>query len=154
MATTKNCSKCQKGKGSFFCIGCEAYFCKRDYEDHRAKMANQLDGFIKDRNTLQEEMKTITQDNHFPSALLTQIDDWERATIEKVKNTAEQTRQQIIKFPNSKKVETESRFEKFCQDLISLKETGDFVEHDLKHLKQTVDISNKNLLTPNVFNNN
>ncbi|CAF1254625.1 unnamed protein product [Rotaria sordida] len=81
----------------------------------------------------------ITQNNYVPSVVLMEIDDWERTTIEKVKTVAEQARQQLIKLPKSKKVETESRFEKFCQDLISLKETGDFVEHDLKYLQQTVD---------------
>lgn len=145
----KSCSKCEKGKGTFYCIGCEVYFCKRDYDDHRTEMTNELDGFIEDRNTLQEKINTTAQNNHDPSSLLTEIDDWERTTIEKIKNVAEQTRQRAIQLPNSKKLETKSQFEKFCQDLIQLKETGDFVEYDLKHLKEIVHQLNRNLMRLN-----
>ncbi|CAF1180524.1 unnamed protein product [Adineta steineri] len=145
MATPKNCSKCTKGKGSFFCIGCEEYFCKKDYGDHRAMMDNELDRFIEDCNTLQEKINTITQNKNFDSLLLTEIDNWEKTIIDKVKKVAEQVREQFIKLASAKEMETKSKFEKYRQNLNQLKETGDFVEHDLKYLELTVYQLNQDL---------
>jgi hypothetical protein len=42
-------------------------------------------------------------------------------------------------------VEIKSHFEKFSQELVQLKETEDFVEHDLKRLQQTVHELNQEL---------
>jgi chromosome segregation ATPase len=145
MATPKSCSKCEKGTGAYYCVGCEAYFCKRDYQQHREKMANQLDGFIENRNELQEQINKVTDEKGFRSPLLAEIDDWQRTTIEKVEKVAKQARQQVIELLNSKKVNIKSRFANFSQELIQLKETEDFVEYDLKRLEQTVHQLNEEL---------
>jgi chromosome segregation ATPase len=145
MATSKSCSKCKKGKGAYFCIGCEEYFCKKDYHEHREKMANKLEGFIGDRNGLHVKINNITQQKDFRSPLLTQIDEWETATIRKVKEVAQKARQQVEKLLNGKKLEIKAQFEKFSQELVELKETEDFVENDLKRLEQTIQQLNQDL---------
>ncbi|CAF0815890.1 unnamed protein product [Adineta steineri] len=108
-------------------------------------MDNELDRFIEDCNTLQEKINTITQNKDFNIPLLTEIDDWEKMIIEKVKKVAEQVREQVIKLPNEKEMETKFNFEKYRQNLNQLKETGDFVEYDLKYLEQTVYQLNQDL---------
>jgi len=101
-------------------------------------MANQLDGFVENRNELQEKINKATQEKDIRSPLLVEIDDWQRTTIEKVEKVAEQARRQVLKLLNSKKVNIKSQFENFSQELIQLRETEDFVEYDLKRLEQTV----------------
>jgi chromosome segregation ATPase len=145
MATSKQCSMCEKGTGKYFCIGCEEYFCKKDFHNHREILNNELDGFVEDRNTLQEKIAKATQQKNILSPLLLQIDDWQKKMIENVKQAAEQARQHVIRMLNSKQIEINSKFEKFSQELINLKETEDFVEPDLKRLKQTINQLNQDL---------
>jgi DNA primase len=108
-------------------------------------MANQLDGFIEDCNDLQDKINKAMEHKNFDSPLLIEIDEWEKTTIEKVKQVAEQARQQVVQLMNSKKVKIKAQFEKFSQKLIQLKEPNDFVEHDLKQLEQTVHQLNQDL---------
>ncbi len=145
MAAPKSCSKCEKGRGTFHCVGCDAYFCRRCYERHRQEMANQLEGFIGQHNELRQQINKETEEKNFDSPLLIEIEDWQRKTIEKVKKVAEQAKQQIVKLLNSKKTEIKSEFEKFSEELIQLKESEDFLEYDLERLKQTVDQLNQKL---------
>jgi predicted protein tyrosine phosphatase len=145
MATSKSCSKCEKGKGVYFCTGCEEYFCKKDYHDHREKMVNKLEGFIGDRNGLHVKINNVTHQKDSRSPLLIQIDEWQIAIIKKVEEIAEQARRQVERLLNTKKVEITAQFEKFSQELIELKETEDFIENDLERLEQTIQQLNQDL---------
>jgi chromosome segregation ATPase len=138
MATSERCSNCEKGAGICFCTGCKKYFCKKDFNNHREILNNELHGFIEDRNTLQEKITKATQQKNTRSPLLLQIDDWQKAMIENVKQAAEQARKQVLQMLTTKQIEITSEFEKISQELINLQETEDFVEPDLKRLKQTI----------------
>jgi vacuolar-type H+-ATPase subunit I/STV1 len=145
MATSEGCSMCEKGAGAYFCIGCKKHFCKKDFHNHRETLNNELYGYIEDRNTLQEKISKPNQQKNICSPLLLQIDEWQQQTIEKVKQAAEQARQQVMQILNSKGTEITSEFEKLSQELIQLKETEDFTEQDLKRLKQTINRLNEDL---------
>jgi hypothetical protein len=145
MAAPKSCSKCEKGRGTFHCVGCDAYFCKKCHQQHRDDMADQLEGLIGNRNELRQQINKETEEKNFGSPLLIEIEDWQTKTIEKVKRVAEQAKQQVVKLLNSKKTEIKSEFEKFSEKLIQLKENDDFLEYDLERLKQTVDQLNQKL---------
>ncbi len=136
---------CEKGSGIYFCTGCNKNFCKKDFQNHRETLNNELYGIIEDRNILQEKMPNSTQQKDICSPLLLQIDQWQKATIEKVEQAAEQARQQVRQILNSKRTEMTSEFEKFSQALVQLKETEDFAEQDLKKLKQTFTRLNQDL---------
>ncbi len=145
MATQDHCSVCEKGKGAYFCIGCKKHFCKKDFQNHREILTNELDRFVEDRNALQETITKATQQKDISSPLFSQIDQWQKITIEKVKQTADQARQNVTQILHSKRAEITSDFEKLSKELIQLKETEDFAEKDLKRLKQTIDQLNRDL---------
>ena len=145
MAASRPCSTCPKGTGIYFCTGCEKYFCKRDFHSHRETLNNQLDVCIEDRNALQGKMPKPVLPKNVRSPLLSQIDAWQQQTIEKVKQAAEQVRQQVIKIINSKQMDLTSAFEKLSKELVELKETEDFAEQDLKRLKETTNRLNQQL---------
>jgi uncharacterized coiled-coil DUF342 family protein len=136
---------CEKGRGTFFCVGCQAYFCKKCHQQHRDDLGNQLEGFIGNHNELKYQITKATEEKNLDSPLLAEIEDWKRKTVEKVEKVAEQAKKQVIKLLNSKKTEIKSEFEKFSQKLIQLKENEDFIESDLEHLKQTIDQLNQKL---------
>ncbi len=145
MATTNRCSMCEKGAGAYFCTGCKAYFCMKDLKNHHGQLVNELDILVEDRNTLQEKLNKVTRQNDSPSPILSQIDEWQRATIEKVKQAANQARQQVTRILDFKHSEIAASFEKFSKELVHLKETEDFYHDDLTRLQQMLLVLNEDL---------
>ena len=145
MATPKQCSVCKKPTGAYTCTGCEAYFCTKDLRTHREKLANEMEGVIGHRNDLQDKMNKANQEKDSDSPLLSQINEWQKINIEKVKQVADRARQQVIKLQNSKRVEMTSQFDKLSEELSQLKESKDYVEHDLTRLNQAIHQLNQDL---------
>jgi predicted protein tyrosine phosphatase len=138
MANSKQCSTCQKYVAAMHCIGCDSYFCAKDFRGHRQKLFNKMDGIIGERNELQEQINTIAQLNDTQSPLIGKINEWEKITIEKVKKTAKHAREQASQLLNSKRVKITNEFKSFSQELVDLKESENFVEYDLTRLQQMV----------------
>jgi chromosome segregation ATPase len=136
---------CEKGSGAYFCTGCKAYFCMKDLKNHHAQLLNELDVLVEDRNALHQKLSKDTKPNNSSSPLLAQIDEWQRATMEKVKQAADEARQQVTKILNSERSEITTKFENFSKELIRLKETEDFVHDDLTRLQQMIRQLNQDL---------
>ncbi|CAF0730123.1 unnamed protein product [Adineta steineri] len=101
-------------------------------------IASELDTLIEDHNNLQDKINQKIQCNNSNNSLFIQIDEWQRTTIEKVKQVAEQARQQVIKLLDSQTLEIKAEFDKLSEELTRLKATKNLVEEKLKQLKQTV----------------
>jgi hypothetical protein len=84
MAKANRCSTCQKQPGAMYCIGCDAYFCAKDFRGHREILFHEMDGLVGERNDLQEKINKATQNNDCRSPLIEQINKWEKTTIDKV----------------------------------------------------------------------
>jgi len=138
MTTSKQCSTCQKPTGIMHCTGCDAHFCSKDFRTHRDTLFKEMDKIVEERNVLQAKISQTTQTSDSRHPLIEQIDEWEKTTIRKVQETAEQTREQVHKALSSKRVKITNEFKSFSQKLADLKETEDFVEHDLARLKQMI----------------
>jgi hypothetical protein len=139
MATSKRCSSCKKELGPMHCTGCDAYFCAKDFRKHREGLFTKMDGVVEERNKLQDEINKTAQRNDQRSPLITKINEWQEATIEKVKHVAAQARQQVVQLLSSKQVQITTEFQTFSQELAHLKETENFVEHDLTRLKLMIE---------------
>ena len=121
------------------CTGCEKYFCWKDFETHRNDMFVELDKIVEERNRLQEALNNEIPRNDETSPLLEQIDQWQRSTIAKVKQVAAQVRQQTVELLNRKQAKISEEFKSFSQELVKLRESENYVEHDLGRLKQKID---------------
>ena len=90
------CATCgNKGVGIFRCEGCLQVFCRKHLNEHRDVLSHQLDEIVLEHDTLQQtivENKGM-QDNQHP--LLKQIDQWERDSIRKIQQLADEVRQQV-----------------------------------------------------------
>ncbi len=102
-----------------------------------------LDELTVDRNDLQEKINKISLEKQSGSLLLSRIDEWQQITIEKVKQAAEQARQQVLKIMNSKREEIERQFQTLSQEFEQLRETEGVLEQDLARLKQQIGQLNK-----------
>jgi hypothetical protein len=138
MATSNRCSVCRQEIGVLICPGCNAYFCMKDLRGHREKLSTELDRVIEERAGLQEKINRTTQHSVSSSPLIVQIDQWQNDMIRSVKQVAEQARRHVFELSDSKRVKLGTEFMTFSQELAHLKETQNFVEHDLTRLKQRV----------------
>ncbi|CAF3449251.1 unnamed protein product [Rotaria sp. Silwood1] len=97
-----------------------------------------MDVLIEYRNEFQDKINTAIQKDDLYGPLFEQIDQWQKMMTEKVNLVAEHTRQQVAQLLNSKRVKLSNDFKRFSQELIHLKETENFVEHDLTRLKYII----------------
>jgi DNA repair exonuclease SbcCD ATPase subunit len=138
MASSSCCSVCLQGAGTFYCPGCKAYFCDDDFRNHREMLVHGLD-------ELQEKINKASSQKHSGSSLLSQIDAWQKDTIQKVKQTAQQARQQVSKILNSKQKEITRQFRTVSQELKQFKQTKGVLEQDLSRLKNQIEQLHKDL---------
>ncbi|CAF4141787.1 unnamed protein product [Adineta steineri] len=145
MAKSNQCSTCQKPTGIILCTGCDGYFCTKDFRGHREILFTEMEKLVEERNKVKEKINKPTNGNDTNNPLIEEINAWEKTTIEKVRQTAEQVRQQANHLMNSKSVKITNEFRSFSEELANMKETEDYVEHDLARLKQKIDQFNVDL---------
>ena len=145
MASLSSCSTCEKGVGTCFCPLCQSYFCDDDFRDHRGMLVNKLVGLTVDRDSIQEKINKAGSNKQSGSSLLAQIDQWQQVTIAKVKQAAEEARQQVNKVMNSKLEKIVQEFQVLTQELKKLTETKGILEQNLTSLKRQIDQLNQNL---------
>jgi chromosome segregation ATPase len=139
MATSKECSMCNEDAGLMHCTGCDKYFCWRDFRSHRDGMFTEMDKIVEERNHLQDAINNAVQHNDEQNPVIKEIEKWRNDTIKKVEKIAAQARQQAIQLLNMKQKKINTEFKSFSQELAKLKESENFVEHDLRRLNQMID---------------
>jgi uncharacterized Fe-S cluster-containing radical SAM superfamily protein len=90
------CATCgNKGIGIFRCEGCLQVFCRKHLNEHRDLLSHQLDEIVLEHDSLQQSIveNKETQNNQHP--VLRQIDKWEKDSIRKIQQLAEEARQQL-----------------------------------------------------------
>jgi hypothetical protein len=143
--TTNRCSVCQKQLGTSYCTGCGVYFCTKDFKSHRGVLFNEMNTLMAHRNDLQDKITKATQSSESHSPLLVKIDEWQKRMMEKVRIVADHTRQHVIELLNLKRVRLNNDFQRFSDELFDLKQTENFVEHDLSRLKYMIHQFNQEL---------
>lgn len=121
-----------------YCIGCDQYFCAKDFRGHREGIFGEMDKIVESRNQLQETINNSVQLGDQNSPVIAEIDNWEKTTIKKVQEVAAQAREQTIQLLNVNRVKIQTEFRSFSQELAALKESEDFVEHDLARLNKLI----------------
>jgi len=90
------CATCgNKAVGIFRCEGCLQVFCRKHLNEHRDLLSHQLDEIVLEHDTLQQTIveNKSTKNNQHP--VLKQIDEWEKNSIRKIQQLAEEARQQL-----------------------------------------------------------
>jgi hypothetical protein len=101
-------------------------------------MFTEMEKIIEERNHLQDVINNAIQSHDQQSPILEQIDEWQNRTIEKIKQVAAQARQQAIQLLGAKQMKINTEFKSFSQELANLKESENYVEHDLIRLNQMI----------------
>jgi hypothetical protein len=145
MASSKRCSACEKELGPMYCTGCEKYFCWKDFTTHREGMFTVIDKIVEERNRLQDAINNEIQHSDQPNPLIEEINQWQKSTIKKIELVAAQARAQATELLNAKRVKINIEFKSFSQELARLRESKNYVEHDLTRLNQMISQFKKDL---------
>jgi hypothetical protein len=127
-AQRKPCSKCEKGVGIFTCDGCQQSFCRKHADEHRQELATQMDVIGQEYDVIQRDINRET-DEH---PLLRRIDAWERETINKIHQVANQARTELNQLTSETKQELRTIMNILTNELQSSRESEDYTELDLK----------------------
>ena len=139
MASSKQCDTCSRPSASIHCIGCDKYFCNRDFVGHRNVLSGEIEKIVENRNQVQEAINnSIQPGNAQHSPVIAEIDKWEKTIIKKVKDVAAKTRERAIQLLTSNQTKIQTEFKKFSQELAALRESEDFIEPDLDRLNQMI----------------
>ncbi|CAF1083760.1 unnamed protein product [Adineta steineri] len=132
MSSKRPCVACENkdaNNGIFKCEGCLQIFCLKHTNEHRYFLDYQLDDIIL-------EHKTLFNENQQQSSLLfDQINQWEKDSILKIKQTAQKTRKEIQGLFESQKQYTKENFSDLAKQLENARENHEYIENDLHRWK-------------------
>jgi hypothetical protein len=96
------CATCaNKSAGIFRCEGCLQVFCRKHLNEHRDLLSHQLDEIIIEYDILQQAIVEDKNKQNKQHPILKEIDKWEKDSIVKIQQVAEEARQQVKKLTNS-----------------------------------------------------
>lgn len=139
MATTPGrtrCKKCGKEKVTSKCSGCFEDFCYTHLGEHRQELSKQLDEIEVHRDQFQQKIAEQAANNTQKHALIQQINQWESESIERIKKTAEETRQLIEKLSSESTDRVEQNLNQLAAEVKHCREEDDIMETDLQKWKE------------------
>jgi DNA repair exonuclease SbcCD ATPase subunit len=146
--TGKNhCAICGKERRTVLCDGCSQTFCYNHLNDHRQELSKQLDEVEVTRDLFRQ---TLTEQTSQPRKhqLMKEIDDWERDSINKIQQAANEARQLLSKHINGHITEIEVQLNKLTDQLRQSRQDNDFVETDLNQWKEELHRLKEELTKP------
>jgi alpha-L-arabinofuranosidase len=123
------------------CKGCLKDLCRNHFNEHRDKLSTDLHKvFDRHDNILQELQLKIHReskpsDNNHARAILQQIDQWEKITIKRVSQAANEARQDVERLFDRKAEhdQLKQKVAKMTEALKQQQESESFVETDIDH---------------------
>lgn len=146
--TNRNlCYTCGKAKGISKCEGCSKIFCYNHFGDHRQELNQQLEEVETNRDIFRQTLteQTVEPQKH---ALIQQINEWERDSIIKIRQTAEEARKMLLTQTTKHITEIEVKLNKLTDQLRQSRQENDFVETDIRHWKEQIIHLTKELTIP------
>jgi chromosome segregation ATPase len=144
------CITCDKEKSTVRCDGCSQPFCYNHLVNHRQELSKQLDEIevMSDlfRQTLLEH--TEAPEKH---ACIKQIDEWERDSIEKIRETAEEARQILLKHTTRHFTQMEHSLNKLSNQFRDVRQEDDFFETDLRQWTEQLIRLREELHNPSII---
>jgi hypothetical protein len=129
------CVICRKEKALFNCERCSQIFCSNHIIDHCQQLNKQFED-IQVTCDLFRQKFTERIDDPQKNPLIQRINQWEQDSIKKIQQTAEKTRQIIIKHMIEHKNKIEIKLAKLIDHLQENRKENDFFETELNDWKE------------------
>ncbi len=137
MTTGSNQCSMRNNDAKNNCTGCQQFCCVIDYTKHRAELSMDFDSdvVINDDELLQLIHKTP---NYSADDLFSQIDQWEKTTINKIHKVAQNVREKLNDLINFERETFTKQFESLTTEVRHRREEEDFDENNIEQLQQSV----------------
>lgn len=139
MATTSEsniCSICNKTSARCFCIGCKNYFCSKDFREHEQQLSIKFDDeVVRSHDELLDRIKKFETSDQLLTDVFSQIEKWEKTTIDKLEKAAQQARQQLTELIHKKRTSITEQLELITREIRSHRNEENFLEYDIDRLK-------------------
>jgi chromosome segregation ATPase len=131
------CALCSKENAIMKCQGCSQTFCYNHMADHRQQLNKQLEDVEMTCDLIRETLTEQRTDSQ-KHPLMQKINQWEQESIAKIRKTAEEARQLLVKHTIGRIAEIEVKLSKLTNQIRQNREDNDFFETDLRELKESL----------------
>ncbi|CAF1473787.1 unnamed protein product [Adineta steineri] len=125
-----SCATCGQTAGIFICRGCSQNFCMRHTNDHRELLEKQMNQVFLSHNQLKQDMVGQTTE-HNCDIFLQQIERWEQQSINKIRQVANDTRQQVLTTVRQRTDNVKEKLALLTKQLSEAREYGNYFENDI-----------------------
>lgn len=115
--------------------GCSQKFCFDHLADHKQQLKKQVDEIEVNRDLFRQTLTEQTTDPR-KHALVQQIDNWERDSSKRIRETAEEVRQQVLKNTATHVAELETKLTKLTDHLRQNRKENDFNKTDFRYFQE------------------
>ncbi|CAF3561072.1 unnamed protein product [Rotaria sp. Silwood1] len=121
------CVKCELTKSFATCKGCSKDFCRIHINEHHTELSDQLGKTEDQFNEFKIEMEGPKIELQ-KQELMKQIDEWERESIEKIHQVANEVRHKLSLRVNKFATDLNFEFKELTKSLIQCRKEEDFIE--------------------------
>jgi hypothetical protein len=155
MASSSTRKHCANGNGckqmaAALCEGCSQALCTKHFIDHRRFLGEEMNVIISEHDQFQHTLnqKTTNPESH---PLITQIDEWEKKSIIKIRQKAKELREEFLQLITVPLDDLSKKLRHLSRKLKEGREEDSFVETDLRKWKKSLDNLKENLVSPSTF---
>ena len=141
------CKLCNEKKGSTRCEGCDMLLCLLCMNKHHDELMKQFQQLMNTRNEVKELFDTTETTSCF-----LQINEWERMTIERIREIARKVRLNIEQIMAKDVGEIRRQLEQISEDMQQQEKEGNYLEsviekvkYQLNQLNERIQHSNKKI---------
>ncbi|CAF1181056.1 unnamed protein product [Adineta ricciae] len=127
-----SCATCGQTAGIFTCRGCSENFCLRHTNEHREGLEKQMKHIIQSHQQLKQNITGPTNDQSCQS-LLQQIERWEQQSLAKIRQVANDTRDQVLGIVRQRTDDLKDQLSKLSQQLDKAHKDGNYFEDDIRN---------------------
>ncbi|CAF0794569.1 unnamed protein product [Adineta steineri] len=131
------CFICNEKKITYCCEGCSKRFCLIHLTEHRQILNKEFKRLINDCEQFKQRINKPKQNRQYlqNQLLIKQIDQWERNSIEKIKQKAQETRKIIHDSSELFINEIQMKFNDLSQQIKYMEKENEFNEINLEYLR-------------------
>jgi hypothetical protein len=139
------CITCGKMAGVFACRGCSGNFCLRHTSVHRELLQKSMNEIVQNYDQFKRNIQGQNIEQ-YQQILIEQIDRWEQQSLEKIRQLADDTRQQLITIIRDQNENLKEKIEELNEQIDSARQDGGFYENDLQEWSERLNELQRNFI--------
>lgn len=146
MAESISCFICNKPSTKNFCIGCQKYFCAKDFKKHEEKLSIEFDNeVIRSHDEILDQIQKLKNPTTRCLDFFDEIEQWKQTRIKFIEKAAEKVRYQLIESIDKHRITWEKELEPITEEIRNYRDEENFLEPDIDRLKQQINTIQKEL---------